>query len=94
MPNRPTTSRRLMPEVNIPANSTLWTHSSDEVYLAQREMEEWTADLAAIAAFKKFGKALAEVENRHGPVKIPYTLLFPSTEAGRTARGIPNSITI
>ncbi|CAI0551315.1 unnamed protein product [Linum tenue] len=82
-------------------------HSSDEVYLGQRDTAEWTVDLAAAAAFERFGKALAEVEerivernreeklrNRHGPVKIPYTLLFPSSGAGMTGKGIPNSITI
>ncbi|CAN0885563.1 Probable linoleate 9S-lipoxygenase 5 [Linum grandiflorum] len=135
MPNRPTTSRRLMPEegspefeelktnperaflrtitarlqtlLGISLIELLSTHSSDEVYLGQRDTAEWTADLEAVVAFEKFGKTLKEVEdgimkrnnekelkNRYGPVKIPYTLLFPSSEAGRTGKGIPNSITI
>ncbi|CAI0551318.1 unnamed protein product [Linum tenue] len=107
MPNRPTNSRRFMPVLVISLIEVLSMHSSDEVYLGQRDTAEWTVDLAAAAAFERFGKALAEVEerivernreeklrNRHGPVKIPYTLLFPSSGAGMTGKGIPNSITI
>ncbi|CAN0897124.1 Linoleate 9S-lipoxygenase 1 [Linum grandiflorum] len=135
LPNRPTISRRFMPEegspefeelktdperaflrtvtarlqtlLGISLIELLSTHSSDEVYLGQRDTKEWTADSAAVAAFEKFGEELAEVErrmverngevklrNRNGPVKVPYTLLFPTSEAGRTGKGIPNSITI
>ncbi|CAI0460073.1 unnamed protein product [Linum tenue] len=135
MPNRPTISRRFMPEEGTPEFEELRenpdraflrtitarlqtllgisliellsTHSSDEIYLGQRDTAEWTADLEAAATFERFGKALTEVEeriverngeeqlrNRYGPVKIPYTLLFPTSEAGRTGKGIPNSITI
>ncbi|CAN0914265.1 Linoleate 9S-lipoxygenase 6 (Fragment) [Linum grandiflorum] len=135
MPNRPTTSRRYMPDagspefeelkldperafmrtitarlqtlIGISLIELLSTHSSDEVYLGQRETEEWTADTAAVAAFEKFGKELAEVEeriverngegelrNRYGPAKIPYTLLFPTSGTGRTGKGIPNSVAI
>nr|KYP63639.1 Lipoxygenase [Cajanus cajan] len=59
------------------------------------------------SAFKRFGQRLAEIEqkliqrnndetlrNRYGPVKMPYTLLYPSSEEGLTCRGIPNSISI
>ncbi|CAN1784047.1 Linoleate 9S-lipoxygenase 1 [Linum perenne] len=135
LPNRPTISRRFLPEegspefeelktdpdkaflrtvtarlqtlLGISLIELLSTHSSDEVYLGQRETKEWTADSEAVAAFEKFGEELAEVEkriverngeeklkNRNGPVKVPYTLLFPTSEAGRTGKGIPNSITI
>ncbi|CAI0551403.1 unnamed protein product [Linum tenue] len=135
MPNRPTISRRFMPEegtlefeemrenpdrvflrtitarlqtlLGISLIELLSTHSSDEFYLGQRDTAGWTAELEAEAAFERFGKALTEVEeriverngeenlrNRYGAVKIPYTLLFPTSEVGRTGKGIPNSITI
>lgn len=134
-PNRPTTSRRFMPEPSSPEYDELTSnpekiflktitpqlqtllglsiieilsrHSSDEVYLGQRENAEWTKDSEPLEAFQRFGKNLAEIEdqilhmnedknlkNRVGPVNIPYTLLFPSSEVGITGKGIPNSIVI
>ncbi|KVF88366.1 Lipase/lipooxygenase, PLAT/LH2 [Cynara cardunculus var. scolymus] len=79
-------------------------HSSDEVYLGQRECPEWTMDAEPLKAFEKFGKKLKETEerivqmnnderlkNRVGPVKMPYTLLYPTSKEGITGRGIPNS---
>lgn len=82
-------------------------HSSDEVYLGQRENAEWTKDSEPLEAFQRFGKRLTEIEeqilqmndekkwkNRVGPVNVPYTLLFPTSEVGITGRGIPNSIAI
>ncbi|KAJ4968402.1 hypothetical protein NE237_015103 [Protea cynaroides] len=119
-PNRPTTSRRFMPEPGSPEyaeleqnpetaflktiTSQLQTllgislieilsrHSSDEVYLGQRDTPEWTSDAAALKAFERFGKKLVKIEdriikmnndkrlkNREGLVKVPYTLLYPDT---------------
>lgn len=85
----------------------LSTHSPDEVYLGQRDTAEWTSDEAPLQAFKKFGKRLEEIEqritdmnsderlrNRAGLVRMPYTLLYPSSEVGLTGKGIPNSISI
>ena len=87
-------------------------HSSDEVYLGQRDTAEWTTDERALQAFKRFGDKLVEIENRimemnedrnlknrNGPVKLPYTLLYPSTSdfskvGGLTGRGIPNSTSL
>nr|WCQ76780.1 LOX4 [Salvia miltiorrhiza] len=82
-------------------------HSSDEIYLGQRDSPEWTADTEARKAFERFGDRLRETEqkfidlnndkrwrNRSGPVKMPYTLLYPSSEIGLTGRGIPNSISM
>ncbi|GAU50511.1 hypothetical protein TSUD_351100 [Trifolium subterraneum] len=131
--NRPTKSRRFMPEKGspeydelaknyekaylrtiTPKNDTLADltiievlskHASDEQYLGQRvEGDLWTSDSAPVEAYKKFGRKLAEIEqkliqrnndeslrNRYGPVKMPYTLLYPSSEEGLTFRGIPNS---
>ncbi|XP_010256003.1 PREDICTED: probable linoleate 9S-lipoxygenase 5 [Nelumbo nucifera] len=120
LPNRPTISRRFMPEPGTPDYAELESnpdkvylktitaqlqtllgvslieilsrHSSDEVYLGQRESPEWTSDAAALEAFERFGKKLVEIENRIiemnndkrwknrvGPVKVPYMLLYPDT---------------
>ncbi|XP_047315788.1 probable linoleate 9S-lipoxygenase 5 [Impatiens glandulifera] len=135
LPNRPTLSRRLMPEVGSPEYEELKTnpdkillktitaqlqtllgvslieilsrHSSDEVYLGQRDTPEWTKDVEPLEAFDKFGKKLVEIEksivemnndknlkNRVGPVQVPYTLLFPTGQSGLSGKGIPNSVSI
>lgn len=82
-------------------------HSNDEVYLGHSNTPEWTADIEPLHAFEKFGKRLEEIErkilqmnrdkrwkNRVGPVNVPYTLLFPTSESGMTGKGIPNSVSI
>ncbi|XAR52603.1 Linoleate 9S-lipoxygenase [Bertholletia excelsa] len=82
-------------------------HAADEVFLGQRDTAEWTRDEEALKAFERFGDKLKEIEdrilklnsdekwrNRYGPAKIPYTLLFPSSEVGLTGKGIPNSVSI
>lgn len=135
LPNRPTISRRFMPEPGTPEYDELKTnpdrvflrtitaqlqtllgvslieilsrHASDEVYLGQRDTPEWTKDSEPLKAFEKFGKNLAEIEarivqmnndsewkNRLGPAQFPYTLLYPTSEPGLTAKGIPNSVSI
>lgn len=134
--NRPTLSRRFMPEKGTkeydelakdphkaflktitPKDKTitdlstieiLSRHTSDEFYLGQRDDSPyWTSDTSPLEAFKRFGKRLVEIEekitsrnkdgqlrNRYGPVNMPYTLLYPSSEVGLTGKGIPNSISI
>ncbi|GMP76988.1 hypothetical protein CsSME_00033427 [Camellia sinensis var. sinensis] len=141
LPNRPTVSRRFMPEPGTSEYSELETnpelaylktitaqfqtllgvslieilsrHSADEVYLGQRETQDWTADTQPLDAFARFGSKLEQIEkrimdrnndykrykNRFGPVKVPYTLLYPNTSdytrtSGLTGKGIPNSISI
>ncbi|ONI04498.1 hypothetical protein PRUPE_6G324600 [Prunus persica] len=135
LPNRPTLSRKFMPEKGTPEYKELESspdtvflktitaqlqtvlgialieilsrHSTDEVYLGQRDTPEWTADTEPLKVFDKFGRKLAEIEdriesmnndeklkNRVGPVKMPYTLLFPTSGGGLTGRGIPNSVSI
>ena len=135
LPNRPTLSRKFMPEpgsddhkrleneaekvfletitrelqciIEISLIEILSTHSSDEIYLGQRETQEWTKDQKALDAFERFGAKLREIEakitemnqdpsllNRNGPVKVPYNLLFPTSGPGLTAKGIPNSVSI
>ncbi|KAK8984309.1 hypothetical protein V6N11_029625 [Hibiscus sabdariffa] len=67
-------------------------HSTDEIYLGQRDTAEWTTDDEPLAAFERFGKKLVEIEkrimernsdgrlkNRAGPVKMPYMLMYPNT---------------
>ena len=78
-------------------------HSSDEVYLGQRDTPEWTSDAKALEAFKRFGTRLVEIEkrimgmnedptlkNRNGPVKMPYMLLYPNTSdvTGEKGQGL------
>ncbi|RZB84437.1 Linoleate 9S-lipoxygenase-4 isoform B [Glycine soja] len=134
--NRPTISRRFMPEkgspeydalaknpekeflktitgkketlIDLTVIEILSRHASDEFYLGQRDGGDyWTSDAGPLEAFKRFGKKLEEIEkklieknkdetlrNRYGPAKMPYTLLYPSSEEGLTFRGIPNSISI
>ena len=123
LPNRPTVSRRPMPEpgskeyaqleagqeeadkvyirtitsqfqsiLGISLIEVLSKHSSDEVYLGQRDTPAWTSDARALAAFQRFSDALVEIEgkvaganrdpqlkNRTGPAAFPYTLLYPNT---------------
>lgn len=140
LPNRPTVSRRFMPQPGTPEYVELESdpekaflktitaqfqtllgvslieilsrHSTDEVYLGQRDTPEWTSDAEPLAAFERFQMKLLDIEkriternndkrwkNRHGPVKVPYTLLYPNSSdytkvGGLTGKGIPNSISI
>ncbi|KAK7258866.1 hypothetical protein RIF29_24454 [Crotalaria pallida] len=102
-----TITAQLQTLLGISVIELLSRHSSDEVYLGQRGTPHWTSDLEPLEAFEKFGKKLAEIEeriirrnndgelkNRVGPVKVPYTLLYPTSESGLTGMGIPNSVTI
>ncbi|ONM35727.1 Linoleate 9S-lipoxygenase 1 [Zea mays] len=78
--------------VGISLLEILSSHSSDEVYLGQRDTKEWTSDAKAQEAFKRFGARLTEIEkrveamnkdprfkNRYSAAQFPYTLLFPNT---------------
>ncbi|XP_010556753.1 PREDICTED: linoleate 9S-lipoxygenase 5, chloroplastic-like [Tarenaya hassleriana] len=140
LPNRPTVSRRFMPEsgtkeyeelkkdpdvaylktitpqlqtlLGISIIEVLSMHSTDELYLGQRESPNWTADDEVLAMSRRFTERLEQIENnivrrnnikslknRLGPVKMPYTLLYPNTsdytrEGGMTGKGIPNSISV
>ncbi|CAB4285324.1 unnamed protein product [Prunus armeniaca] len=102
-----TITAQLQTVLGIALIEILSRHSTDEVYLGQRDTPEWTVDTEPLKAFDKFGSKLAEIEdritsmnndeklkNRVGPVKMPYTLLFPTSEGGLTGRGIPNSVSI
>nr|UDP26497.1 lipoxygenase 4 [Tulipa gesneriana] len=140
IPNRPTLTRRFMPEsgskeyeelktnpdkvllntitgqfhtvLGVALIEILSKHASDEVYIGQRDSPEWTTDQKALEAFYRFRNTLVEIEkgiealnndkslkNRYGPVRVPYTLLYPNTSdvsgaSGLTGKGVPNSISI
>ncbi|KAF8652443.1 hypothetical protein HU200_062775 [Digitaria exilis] len=91
----------------------LSNHTSDELYLGQRATSTWTDDGEVLQLLDRFQEELRLVEkrvaernkdprlkNRRGPVKVPYTLLFPDVsnvggkEKGITGKGIPNSVSI
>jgi len=93
--------------IDLSVLELLSTHYSDEVYLGQRDTLDWTADEDAKDLFKTFTEQLKEIEseisernhnkelkNRTGPIKLPYTLLLPTSKPGMTFRGIPNSVSI
>ncbi|KAL8137884.1 hypothetical protein V2J09_003885 [Rumex salicifolius] len=88
---------------------TLSTHSADEDYLGQENPlhRHWTSDHQVQKIFKRFSSKVEEIEgiinernhdfrnkNRCGAGVPPYELLMPTSEAGVTGRGIPNSISI
>ncbi|EPS66868.1 lipoxygenase, partial [Genlisea aurea] len=98
--------------IGISLIEILSRHSRDEIYLGQRESPEWTDDAPALTAFERFRLNLIRIEkkiearnrdpnlkNRHGPVRMNYTLLHPNTSdtsrtGGLAGKGIPNSISI
>ncbi|KAJ3684255.1 hypothetical protein LUZ61_013419 [Rhynchospora tenuis] len=77
-------------------------HSSDEVYLGQRDCAKWTSDKRALEAFNRFNQKLIGIEkrikemnadprlkNRTGPANMPYKLLYPNTsDTSRKGTGI------
>lgn len=102
-----TMSNQMRTLLGVVVIERLSMHASDEVYLGQRDTPEWTTDNEALQAFERFGKKLKEIEefvkkmnndeklkNRNGLVKMPYTLLYPTSKSGLTGKGIPNSVTI
>jgi linoleate 9S-lipoxygenase len=87
-----TITNQLQAIIGISLLEILSKHSSDEIYLGQRDTPEWTSDAKALEAFKRFGTRLEGIEsqvvalngnpqlkNRNGPVKFPYMLLYPNT---------------
>ncbi|KAE8710550.1 Detected protein of confused Function [Hibiscus syriacus] len=102
-PNRPTITRRFMPEKGTPEYTELESNPDK----GQRDSPEWTSDETALAAFKEFGNRLSRIEerivqrnndkrfkNRVGLANMSYTFLYPTGEVGITGRGNPNSIAI
>ncbi|KAL5786622.1 hypothetical protein ACOSQ2_009014 [Xanthoceras sorbifolium] len=102
-----TITSQLQTVVGISVIEILSRHSTDEVYIGQRDTCQWTLDQEPLQALEELGNKLAKIEenilamnkdtklkNRVGPVKIPYTLLCPTSEGGLTGRGIPISVSI
>ncbi|XP_024963319.1 probable linoleate 9S-lipoxygenase 5 [Cynara cardunculus var. scolymus] len=102
-----TVTPQLQSILGISLIEVLSRHSADEVFLGDRDTPEWTTDDEALEAFGNFGANLRKIEgkivemnqdvrlrNRNGPAKVPYTLLYPSSDIGLTGRGIPNSVSI
>ncbi|KAE8705565.1 putative linoleate 9S-lipoxygenase 5 [Hibiscus syriacus] len=92
-PNRPTITRRFIPEKDTPEYAELESNPDK------------ASDETVLTAFKEFGNRLSGIEerivqrnndkrlkNRIGPVNVPYTLFYPTSDAGITGRGIPNSL--
>jgi len=87
---------------------TLSTHSPDEEYIGQRSQPSiWSGDAEIVDAFYGFSAKIGQIEkeidernndpkfrNRCGAGVLPYELLSPSSEAGVTCRGVPNSVSI
>ncbi|XAR54659.1 Linoleate 9S-lipoxygenase [Bertholletia excelsa] len=76
-------------------------HSSDEIYLGQRDSDKWTTDAQPLESFQKFGRKLVDIENRImarnkdrkllnrcGPAQLPYTLLYPAYTDSIKALGL------
>jgi hypothetical protein len=85
----------------------LSNHAFDEEYLGQRNEANWTNDEKILAAFNKYSKNIAAVDdlikgrnadktlkNRYNPVQLEYELLRPYSVGGLTGRGVPNSVSI
>ncbi|KAM7473807.1 hypothetical protein LguiB_021050 [Lonicera macranthoides] len=57
-----TITSQLQSVLGISLIEILSRHSSDEVFLGQKDAAEWTTDMEAIKAFGRFGKKLEEIE--------------------------------
>ncbi|XP_078165821.1 putative linoleate 9S-lipoxygenase 4 [Carex rostrata] len=101
-----TITSQLQTILGISLIEILSRHSSDEVYLGQRDTPEWTSDKKALDAFDQFSETLIGIEkkidnlnadptlkNRNGPIKFPYTLLHPNTsDKSKTGGLVPKGI--
>ncbi|KAG8389015.1 hypothetical protein BUALT_Bualt02G0185400 [Buddleja alternifolia] len=82
-------------------------HSPDEEYIGQRkDLSSWSGEPEILEAFYKFSLDIKTIENeierrnsdpglrnRSGDGAFPFELLIPSSGAGTTSRGVPNSVT-
>ncbi|KAM0885768.1 hypothetical protein ACQ4PT_030124 [Festuca glaucescens] len=98
-----TITSQLQSIIGVSVIEVLSNHSSDEVYLGQRDEPQWTSDDRAKKVFDKFSKSLIDIEksiisrnkdenlkNRNGPAQFPYMLPYPNTSDidGESATGI------
>ncbi|TVU36207.1 hypothetical protein EJB05_18131 [Eragrostis curvula] len=86
-----TITSRLQALIGVSLLEILSSHSSDEVYLGQRDTPEWTSDAKAQEAFRQFGVRLTDIEKRVVAMNtdprlknrsargFAYTLLYPNT---------------
>jgi hypothetical protein len=65
--------------VGISLLEILSSHSSNEVYLGQRDTPEWTSNAKAKEAFRRFGKRLEEIEAQgpRRPGQVPLYAALP-----------------
>ncbi|CBI26229.3 unnamed protein product, partial [Vitis vinifera] len=63
-------------------------HSTDEIYLGQRDTPEWTSDAEPLAAFERFGSRLRGIETRINQMNQDRRW------NNRFGPGIPNSVSI
>lgn len=95
--------------ITMSTYESLAHHFEEEEYLGQRPDPQWTSDERALAALETFRQNIVDAEtsiearntaykslhHRAGPVRMPYTLLSPSSGGvGMTSRGVPNSISM
>eukprot|EP00250_Pteridium_aquilinum_P015229 c22462_g2_i1 orf=182-2659(+) len=95
--------------ITMSTYESLAHHLEEEEYLGQRPDAQWTADEQALTALETFRRNIVDAEaaiearnaahstlhHRAGPVRMPYTLLSPSSGGvGMTFRGVPNSISM
>ncbi|XWS57532.1 hypothetical protein CRYUN_Cryun09bG0182500 [Craigia yunnanensis] len=99
LPNRPTISRRFMSKEGTFEYAELKSNSDKMRFILGKETPEWTSDETPFIAFEEFGKRLSGIEerivamnkdeqlkNRVGPVNMPCTLLYPTSEGGFTGK--------
>ncbi|KAG0562282.1 hypothetical protein KC19_9G133500 [Ceratodon purpureus] len=102
-----TISNETQATVIMTTTEVLSTHSSHEEFLGQRSTPNWTNDEKILTVFGRFQERISEIEelikarnnekrlkNRYGHVQLPYELLYPSSDCGKTGRGVPNSTSI
>ncbi|KAF3454491.1 hypothetical protein FNV43_RR04938 [Rhamnella rubrinervis] len=59
-----TFNSQLLSVLRIAIVEILSRHSTDEIYIGQRDTREWTEDAEVLKAFKKFEKKLKEIEEK------------------------------
>ncbi|EFJ18657.1 lipoxygenase [Selaginella moellendorffii] len=100
-------SNKMESFVVMSAIEVLSGHADTEEYIGQRHIDIWTDNEEALEAFDRFAEDIDKVgetilsrnkdpsfKNRHGPVKVPYKALYPTSSKGITGQGVPNSISI
>ncbi|VAI21681.1 unnamed protein product [Triticum turgidum subsp. durum] len=72
--------------IGISLLEILSKHSSDEIYLGQRDTPEWTSDAKALEAFKRFGTRLEGIES-----EVPLTTMAmpPGSRPGASPTASP-----